>query len=718
MSSKKTLSTMTKEAIREDNRELRRQLEEMRRIHDMRESKKEKESRMKYLSFINNIPDSVFIYDAITYKFLHCNDAAIKNYGYSKEEILLITPFDLHKPEDFEAVRKNIDKKNSGTPDTYILLTKDRRERVVEIMTTDVYFDGKPAWMSVVHDISERIMMEEELHKYRNQLEEMVNERTLEVLMANKKLREEIQERKRAELAIMESEKKFRNIIEKSQDGIFLVDEKGSIIEWNSGQEEIFGSKRAMVAGKKIWDVQFQQKPKEERTDENYTEIETLWKTFFKTGDNPFKNELQVLKIEQPDGRLRDIQQLYFSIETDNGVMMACTSRDITDQLVMEKQLVQTQKMEAMGTLAGGIAHDFNNILGGIIGYTDLAILKTENDSSIQKYLQQIHTASKRATDLVKQILTFSRQEDRKKEKEPVQPALIVKEALKLLRSSLLETIEIVSKIDAKDSFILADPTQIHQVIMNLCTNAAHAMRETGGILEVRLTEEMIEDSVYKELSPGPHIRLTISDTGHGIEPELMDKIFDPFFTTKKSGEGTGMGLAVVHGIVESHDGNISVYSKIGEGTIFSILLPVTVEVIHKQTQVEDSIQGGNERILLVEDDAYLAEAEKKILKELGYEVTTMTSSVEAFEIFQKLPDRFDVIITDYLMPKMRGDQFIQKIRSINTTIPIILCTGYTGYSKVITPQKARSLQIGEIINKPIELGSFAKSIRRLIEKN
>jgi PAS domain S-box-containing protein len=178
-------------------------------------------------------------------------------------------------------------------------------------------------------------MMEEELRKYRNQLEEMVNERTLEVLVANKKLREEIQERKRAELAILESEEKFRNMIEKSQDGIFLVDEKGSIIEWNSGQEEICGSKRAMVVGKKIWDVQFQQKPKEERTDENYKEIKKLWENFFKTGDNPFKNDLQVMKIERPDSRLRDIQQLYFTIETDNGVMMACTSRDITDRLFM-----------------------------------------------------------------------------------------------------------------------------------------------------------------------------------------------------------------------------------------------------------------------------------------------------------------------------------------------------------------------------------------------
>ncbi len=702
------------EELRDENQHLSEHLREIERIQKIREERREREYRMKYLSFINCIADPVFIYDAITYKFLHCNEAAVENYGYSKEEILILTPFDLHKPGDFEKVRANIDNRIVRWGDTYTHLTKDRRERIVEITASDIYFDGKPAWMSVIHDITERILLEEELHKYRFQLEEMVNERTLEVLVANKKLNQEVQERKKAELAILESEKKVRNIIEKSREGISLVDEKGSVIEWNSGQETIYGTRRAMVVGKKIWDVQFQHEPKTQRDEENYKKIEKMWVDFYQTGVNPFKNDLHVSRIERPDGNIRDIQQMYFTIESDNGVMMACTTRDITDKLLMEKQLAQTQKMEAMGILAGGIAHDFNNLLGGIIGYTDLALMKADKDSLLKKYLDQVLTASRRASDLVKQILTFSRGEDLEK-KEPIQLSLIVKEALKLLRSTLPETIEIISKIEARDSFILGNPTQFHQVIMNLCTNAAHAMRSRGGIMEVKLTEEIIEDAVYKGIKPGPHVRLTISDTGCGIKPEFLDKIYDPFFTTKKPGEGTGMGLAVVHGIVEGHHGHISVFSKEGQGTTFSILIPGIVDVIHKQEKSEQEIPRGNERILLVEDDDYLAEAEKKMLEELGYSVTALTNGVEAFEIFQKLPDRFDIIIADYAMPKMTGLQLIRKIRSISPDIPVIICTGYI---KLIQQQKITSLGIGEIIMKPIELGYIARSIRRLLEKN
>ncbi len=702
------------EDLRDENRQLSQQLREMERIQKIREERREREYRMKYLSFINCIADPVFIYDAITYKFLHCNEAAVENYGYTREEILIMTPFDLHRPEDFEKVRENIDKRIVRWSGTYSHLTKDRRERIVEITATDIYFDGKPAWMSVVHDITERILLEEELQKYRFQLEEMVNERTIEVILANKKLNQEVLERKKAELAILESEKKVRNIIEKSRDGIILVDENGSIIQWNSGQETIYGTRRAMVVGKKIWDVQFQHEPKTQRNEENQKNIEKIWTDFYQTGVNPFKNDLRVSRIERPDGSLKDVQQLYFTIETDNGVMMACTTRDITEKLLMEKQLAQTQKMEAMGLLAGGIAHDFNNLLGGIIGYTDLALRRAEQDIQLKKYLDQVLTASRRATDLVKQILTFSHGEDMEK-KEPVQLSLIVKEALKLLRSTLPETIEVISKVEAKECFILANPTQFHQVIMNLCTNAIHAMKEHGGIMEVRLTGETIEDAVYKGIKPGPHVRLTISDTGCGIKQEFLDKIFDPFFTTKEPGEGTGMGLAVVHGIVEGHHGHISVFSKEGQGTTFSILIPTTVEVIHKPGKVEQDIPRGNERILLVEDDAYLAEAEKKMLEELGYSVTALNNGVEAFEIFQKLPDRFDIIITDYAMPKMTGLQLIRKIRSINPDIPVIICTGYI---KLVQQQKTGSLGIGEIIMKPLELEYIARSIRRLLEKN
>ncbi|MCK4764776.1 MAG: PAS domain S-box protein [Candidatus Aminicenantes bacterium] len=712
MPAKKTDTTVTKQELIKENEELRRQIKDIKKNQDVKDKRKEHENRKKYLSLFDNILNPVFIYDAATYKFLHWNKAAREKYGYSGEEILDMTPFDLHQPEDFEKVRKGIDKTSGDTSETFTHFTKERRPRIVEIMTEEIYFDGTPAWMRITHDITEHITMEEELQRYRHRLEEMVDERTVEVLLANKQLKAEIRERQKAELSILESEKKFRNMIEKSRDGVLLVDEAGSIIEWNEGQEGIYGVTRAMVIGSKVWDVLHRHEPAEKRTDKNYKKRKELWEKFFKTRVNPFREDLQVSQIELLNGDLRDIQQLYFTIETDRGKMMTCTTRDITTMQMMEKQLFQAQKMEALGTLAGGIAHDFNNVLGAIMGYTQLALRKVEEESPVQKYLKQVNTASKRASDLVKQILTFSRQE--KREKEPLQIGIIVKEVTKLIRSSMPATIEIVTKIEAEKSFVLADPTQVHQVLMNLCTNAGHAMKEQGGTLEVRLTEEEVETGLYKDLKPGLHLRLSVSDTGYGIEQKIRDKIFEPFFTTKAPGEGTGMGLAVAHGIIRSHNGHISVYSKEGEGTTFSILLPVIVNVIHKKTQEGEETPTGSENILLVEDYSPLLEAEKSLLEELGYKVTAVTSGVEAFEIFKSVPDRFAIVITDFIMAKMTGAQLIRQVHDIKPNLPAILCTGY---GDVISQQKADVLGIGDIVMKPIDLGRIAKSIRKLIDE-
>ncbi len=707
----KATSEMSKERLLKEVETLRKELVEIKKIQADKTRLKDRENKQKYYSLFNNIADPVLIFDATTYRFLDCNEAVIKKYKYSREEILSKTPFDLHKPDEFQRLRTNIDSRMSGVTNTYTQLTKDRRYLRVEVSSAEIYYEGAPAWLWIAHDITERVTMEEELRRYRSRLEEMVDEGTAEVKIANKKLELEINERKKAQLAIQKNEKKFRNIIEKSLDGILLVDEKGSIIEWNHGQENIYGTTRTMVLGKPIWDVQYRHEPKENKVKENYARIKKAWEDFLKTGVNPYQNDLQVSRLERPGGELRDIQQLYFSIETDKGVMMACTTRDITGNLALERQLMHSQKMEAIGTLAGGIAHDFNNMLGAIMGYSDLARRRLEETHPVQKYLEQVGIATKRASDLVKQILTFSRRD--RMAKETVQISAIVNEVLKLIRSSLPTTIDIISKIDAKKNNVLADPTQIHQVIMNLCTNAGHAMRDKGGVLEVRLNEENVEPGLYKKLKAGPCVRLTVSDTGHGITPELMDKIFDPFFTTKKIGEGTGMGLAVVHGIVQDLEGNISVYSEVGKGTTFSILLPSVAEGIIVKEKPEGDIPVGNERILLVEDDAPLAVVEKELLEELGYKVTSIKSGVEALEIIKTVPDRFDIIITDFTMPKMTGVQLTKKIRAAGATYPVILCTGY---GEVISDPEAKELGIGDIIKKPIELDKIAKSIRRLID--
>jgi PAS domain S-box-containing protein len=697
-----------------ENEELKKQIKNIKRGQKNVERRIEYENKKKYYSLFNKIADPVFIFDATTYKFLDCNESVLKKYGYTRDEILTMTPFDLHKPEEFDKVRESIENRSDDDSNILIQLTKDRRQRIVKLITEETYYEGNPAWITIVHDITEQKMFEEELQKYKSQLEEIVDEKTIEVLITNRKLENEIQERKKAEQIISESEIKFRNIIEKSLDGIMLIDESGSVIEWNKGQENIYGSERAMIVGKKIWDVQFQHEPKVTRVPKTAKKITTLWKNFFKTGNNPFENNLQVSLIERSNGELRDIQQLYFPIETDTGLMMACTTRDITAKLAMERQLFQSQKMEAIGTLAGGIAHDFNNILGAIMGFTELAIRKSETDSPLRKYLNQINTASKRATELVKQILTFSRRD--KREKEPVQMSTIMKEAFKLLRSLLPSNMEFNSNIQAPNAFVLADPTQMHQVVMNLCTNAEHAMR--GRIkrkLEVTLKETTIKPGQYKELKPGPYLLLSVSDTGYGIKPELIDKIYDPFFTTKKVGEGTGMGLAVVHGIVKSHNGHIYVESEVGKGTTFSVLLPKIIDVILKKEDQMEIIQGGNERILLVEQDPALIEAEKELLEELGYIIEATINSADAYKMFESKPNKYDLIITDFTMPNLTGLQLIKKIRAKDSKIPVILCTGL---NEIVSKEEANELKIGDFINKPIDLINLAKIIRKLIEKN
>ncbi|MCP4221316.1 MAG: PAS domain S-box protein [bacterium] len=702
---------MTIEELRREYIELKGQLKEKEDIQKEKDRRKDLDYKNRYYAIFNNIADPVFIYDSITFKFLHCNNAVFDTYGYTREEILEMNLFDLHSPDEFEAVKVNVDKRITRALST-THLTKNGEERLVEMKSEQVYFDDHSAWMIIVHDLTERIAMERQLHEYKNKLEAMVNERTLELLMSLKKLRAEAGERKKTELAIIKSEKKFRSIIEKSLDGIFLVNEEGFVIEWNDAQQSIFGVHRNKALGRKIWDVQFGVLPKEKRNDAMYKELKNFWTSFLETGIAPFKNNLLGTRIERSDGSVRDLQQLFFSIGTDKGSMMACTTRDITTKLAMEKNFSQSQKMEAMGKLAGGIAHDFNNMLGGIIGYTELAMRKTAKRSAGMKYMNEVLTAGKRASELVKQILIFSRREE--KQKEPVRMSLIVKEALKLLHSSIPAPIELVAVIEAENRLILADSTQIHQIIMNLCTNAAHAMKGRDGIIEVKLVDEDVDAHLYKGLGAGLHLRLTISDTGCGMKQEILDQIFEPFFTTKAEGEGTGMGLAVVHGIVQSHDGYIGVYSEEGEGTTFSILLPVITAAVNKQAKESDVILGGHERILLVEDDAMLAEAEEKMLQELGYDVTVMKSGSEAAEIFSRVPHHFDIVITDYAMTRMTGTQLIRHIREIRTDIPVILCTGF---SNVTTPEEMKELDIGTVIMKPLDLEHTANTIRKLLAK-
>ncbi len=395
---------------------------------------------------------------------------------------------------------------------------------------------------------------------------------------------------------------------------------------------------------------------------------------------------------------------------------------DVTEERLVEKekanleeQLRHSHKMEAIGTLAGGIAHDFNNILAVILGYADMAKGSLPASSPAREQIEHVVTAGNRAKELVKHSLAFSRKESQKR--GPVLIHLIVNEALKLLRASIPATIEIRQNIDPSCGTILAEPTQIHQILLNLCTNAAQAMDEEGGVLQVDLSSVNLGSKDLLEepgLKSGPYVHLSVSDTGMGIAPQHLARIFDPYFTTKDVGKGSGMGLAVVIGIIKSHDGMITVTSNPGDGTVFNLYFPAIPGTTKKESIHTLPLPTGNERILVVDDDEEIVLMTARILNNLGYQTTPETDSLKALELFSSQPDSFDLVITDQTMPGITGDQLAKKLMRIRPNLPIILCTGY---SSRMNTAKADFMGISAFLMKPVNSAQYAATIRQLLEK-
>lgn len=385
----------------------------------------------------------------------------------------------------------------------------------------------------------------------------------------------------------------------------------------------------------------------------------------------------------------------------------------------LEAQLLQMEKIKAIGTLASGIAHDFNNILGPIIGYTDMAIEALPKNSTIADWMQEVRRAGMRAKELVKQILAFSRKSEQQ-ELQPISIRPIVKETLKLLRSSLPATIEIRKQIDPAWGMVLADPTRIHQVIMNLCTNAYHAMRKNGGLLEVSLRQVELPAASLSEheqtrLAPGSWLRLEVRDTGSGMSEDMLEKIFEPYFTTKAKGDGTGLGLAIVQSIVFSCGGDITVRSELGKGSTFQVYLPV-IRSEAEQRQEEDAAPppSGQERVLIVDDDAGVAGTNSSILKSLGYQVTVLHSSAKALALFARQPDYFDLLLTDMTMPEMTGAELMRKILALRPDLPVLLCTGF---SELIDEKKAVALGACCLLMKPFSKQELARTVRAALDR-
>ncbi len=498
----------------------------------------------------------------------------------------------------------------------------------------------------------------------------------------------------RVEKQLKEKDKWLEMIVGNLSEGLVVIDSTGTIQLMNPAAEFYTGWKKEAALGSYYPEVLFMVN--------EYTG-EHVGIPFLKTME-----EVAAVLLEEDtclkarDGSVITIDGKCVPVldEKGNITSVMLVFHDITQRKRLEGQLRQSQKMEAIGAMAGGIAHDFNNILSAILGNTELSLKKIPHNSRVTRHLTQVLTAAKRAKELVKQILTFSRQG--KTKKIPLQVGIIIKEVLELLRSSLPPNIHIRQELQASRGLVNADPIQVHQILMNLCTNALHAMKNTGGVLNVRLEEE--ESSLC----------LSVSDTGHGMDSETRARIFEPYFTTKNPGEGTGMGLAVVHSIVQNHNGSIEVQSLPGKGSTFKVFLPLLSDHRYKRPPVSEAFPQTRNRILFVDDEQPLVDLGQELLGDFGYNVVGRTNSIKALEDFRQNPHQFDLAVLDYVMPDMNGSELAEKLLEVRPDLPIIFCTGFSETNAV---QKAKTLGIKQIVMKPIIGEKLSRVIRKTLDK-
>ncbi|MEZ4525039.1 MAG: response regulator [Desulfobacterales bacterium] len=510
-----------------------------------------------------------------------------------------------------------------------------------------------------------------------------------------------------------ESEKRFRDISFTMADWIWETDPEGCCTYISGKVKEILGYEPEELIDRTVFDLMHKE------------DAERVKPLFFQSLNGKCRIADIQTRIFNKEGQsvLHLISGLPIQDKKGKTVGFRGVGKDITESIrakeekeKLETMLRQSHKMEAIGTLAGGIAHDFNNILTPIIGYTEILLMETRNQEKLQEWTKVILNAGMRARDLVKQILTFSRQTEQVRKPMRIQP--IIKEALKFLRSSLPATIEIRSAIDENCGLVLADPTRIYQIIVNLCTNAFHAMQDPGGILEVSLRETVLvpEDmSRFVEVEPGPYLRLTVSDTGTGMTPEILSRIFEPYFTTKAPGEGTGLGLAVAHGIVKDCGGCIKVYSEPGKGAVFNVYLP-RLEMLPDTDapDEEEAVPGGTESILLVDDEEQLRKIISLVLENLGYRVSVFGDGKDALLELRNNPKKYDLLISDMTMPGMTGVQLAKEVLKILPAMPIVLCTGF---SAQIRRHSSMPQGIRGIIRKPPVKKEIAQTVREVLDQ-
>jgi PAS domain S-box-containing protein len=603
---------------------------------------------------VNRVDDNAIIY---------ANGPAASLLGVSREAMLNHRITDFYDPAFQESLSKKITVSQTVSSFEIKGKTIDNVPFWSILFTRQMTYDNTPCLLNVLYDLTDRKRIEKE--------------------------------RKRLSLAI-----------EHCAEGVVITDSQGNVQYINPAFESITGYSRVEFVGQNM------------RVLKSGHHDKTFYDNIYKTirGKNVWGGRIVNRK---KDGNLYEAEVKISPIVDDTGAIInfVAVYRDVTYEVMLENQLRQAQKIEAVGTLAGGIAHDFNNILSAVLGYSELALLKTQGDPQLTQYIAEINRAGERAKALVKQILTFSSKTA--EEKRMLHMSIIVKEAMKMLRSTIPTTIEIEQEIDC-DGAILADPTQIHQIIMNLCTNAYHAMRETGGRLTIKLKEIEINPKNQPQnlmLAPGKYVVLETTDTGQGMDKETIDKIFEPYFTTKKSEGGTGLGLSVVHGIVEAHQGHISVSSEPGSGTSFQVYLPLSEEEeITTQRLMAEAmpVLEGAETIMFVDDEEKIVNLASDYFVNHGYTITTFRNGVAALQEFEKHPNRYDMVITDMTMPYLNGMQLAVRLMGIQPSIPIILCTGH---SELIDRERATAMGIRGFLDKPVAMNHLLREVRTILDE-
>ena len=610
-------------------------------------------------------------------RYLLVNPATCRMLGYENPEELEGVPVaDTIAPEFRSLVENRLKKLNEdmeNMPEEIGLLRKDGTVRRVESKSVPISFRGKSAALVMGIDVTEQQWMKE---------------------------------------ALVQSEERYRSLVELLPEAV-LVHREGTIVYINPEGARIFrASNPEQMIGRNILDM----------VHPDFRDLAVRRTKIIQSEKRAMpKTELHYIAL---DGETIITEATATQITFEGNPSVLAVIRDITEQhhaeierIRLQAQLSHSQKMEAIGTLAGGIAHDFNNILGIISGYAELALNDLDEGTNARLGIDQVVRASERAKDLIGQILAFGRGIE--PERKPIDIGASVKDIMKMLKVTLPSTIDIRTRVEADAGVVEINPTQLQQIVMNLCANAAHAMEGGAGLLEVSAFKIDLDGKqaaeLFPGLKPGPFSVLRVSDSGRGIDPKLLGKIFDPYFTTKEKGVGTGMGLSMVHGIVKSLNGAITVESEPGKGSTFLIYFPRVETAVIQEPAAGELHKRGTEHILFVDDEEQLVRIGEKMLGYLGYNVTGVTNGAEALELIREQPDEYDMVMTDLTMPDMPGDVLAAEVMAIRPSMPVVMCTGY---SERITEKEAAAMGVRALVPKPLSLADMAQTVRRVLDKN